>query len=196
MKIAVGSKREPKLAGVREALGRLAVVPWPREPVELMPFEAASGQADTPLSAEATLAGARARARTTLDSVPGADLALGLEGGVEVISREPLEAVLRNWAVAWDGVREGVGSSAGVLLPEPVAAAVLAGEDLAAVIDRWAAEHDVRSRQGAFGVLTAGLVNRADAFVQAVLTALAPFYAPGWSRTTASDSAARGPRRP
>ncbi|HVN76688.1 MAG TPA: inosine/xanthosine triphosphatase [Thermoanaerobaculaceae bacterium] len=185
MRLAVGSTREPKLAGVKAALERLAALPWPGEPVELVPVDAASGQADTPLSALATLAGARARARTTLGCVPGADLALGLEGGVEVVARQPLEVVLRNWAVAWDGVREGIGSSAGVMLPGPVAEAVLAGEDLAAVIDRWAAERDVRSRQGAFGVLTAGLVDRAGAYLQAVLTALAPFYAPAWAGPTA-----------
>lgn len=179
MKIAVGTLREPKLAGVRTALEQLARVPWPGRPVEIRPVDAASGQADTPLSAEATLAGARARARAALAAVPGAVLALGLEGGVEVLVRTPPLAVLRNWAVAWDGVREGIGSSAGVLLPEPVATAVLAGEDLAGVIDRFAAEHDVRSHQGAFGVLTAGLVDRAGAYAQAVLTALAPFYAGG-----------------
>jgi len=183
VRIAIGSTREPKLAGVRSALERLAAVPWPGGPVELVPVDVASGQADTPLSAEATLAGARTRARAALGAVAGAELALGLEGGVEVLSRAPLEAVLRNWAVAWDGVREGVGSSAGIMLPEPVAADVLAGLDLASVIDRWAAEHDVRSRQGAFGVLTAGLVNRADAYAQAVLTALAPYYAPGRAGT-------------
>jgi len=188
VRIAVGSTREPKLAGVRAALERLAAVPWPATPVELAPVDAASGQADTPLSGEATLAGARARARAALRAVAGAGLALGLEGGVEVLSHAPLQVVLRSWAVAWDGVREGVGSSAGILLPEPVAADVLAGEDLAAVIDRWAAERDVRSRRGAFGVLTAGVVNRADAFAQAVVVALAPFYAPGWT-------GAAGPRR-
>jgi inosine/xanthosine triphosphatase len=190
VKIAVGSTREPKFAGVRAALERFATVPWPGGPVELVPIDAVSGQADTPLSAEATLAGARTRARAALSSVPGADLALGLEGGVEVLARTPLQAVLRNWAVAWDGVREGVGLSAGVLLPEPVAADVLAGEDLAVVIDRWAAERDVRSRQGAFGVLTAGLVNRADAYAQAVLTAFAPFYTQGWP-----GSPCRSPKR-
>ena len=182
MRIAVGSRREPKLAGVRAELERLAAVPWPDAAVELLPVDVASGQADTPLSTQATLSGARARSRAALGSVPRADIALGLEGGVEVLGSDPLQMVLRNWAVAWDGTREGGGSSAGILLPGPVAAAVLDGEDLAAVVDRWAAEHDVRSRQGAFGVLTAGVVNRADAYVQAVLTALAPWYAPAAQR--------------
>ncbi len=125
MRIAVGSRREPKIAGVTMALERLADLPWPGEEVALAPVDVASGQADTPLSREATLAGARARARAAL-------------------------------------------------------AAVLAGEDLAHVIDRHANEHDVRSRQGAFGVLTAGVLTRADAYVQAVLTALAPWYKGQW----------------
>jgi inosine/xanthosine triphosphatase len=180
MKIAVGTLREPKIAGVRQALERLASLPWPGEAVELVPVEVASGQADTPLSAEATRKGARARARAAMNVVSGAFLALGLEGGVEVLAHEPPQVVLRNWAVAWDGRREGVGSSAGLLLPESVARPVLAGEDLAAVIDRHADEHDVRSRQGAFGVLTAGLLTRADAYAQAVLAALAPWYKEQW----------------
>jgi inosine/xanthosine triphosphatase len=177
MRVAVGTLREPKIAGVRTALERLAAIPWPAEDIELSPVQVASGQADTPLSWTATLEGARTRARSALAVSPGATLALGLEGGVEVLSRQPLAAVLRNWAVAWDGMREGIGSSAGIMLPEPVAAAVLAGEDLAAVIDRHANLRDVRSRQGAFGVLTAGVLMRADAYAQAVLAALAPWYA-------------------
>ncbi len=177
MKVAIGSLREPKLAGVRAAFARLAARPWPANAVELVPVDAASGVADTPLSVEATIAGASRRALSALAAVPGAALALGLEGGVEVVSRAPLRVVLRNWAVAWDGAREGVGSSAGVLLPGAVAVAVLAGEDLAAVIDRWASERDVRSRQGAFGVITGGVLDRSEAFEQAVLTALAPWYA-------------------
>jgi len=183
MRIAVGSRREPKIAGVTMALQRLAALPWPGEEVELLPVDVASGQADTPLSAEATLAGARERARAALAAAPEAQLALGLEGGIEVLGRAPLQVVLRNWAVAWDGAREGIGSSAGIMLPGDLAAAVLAGEDLASVIDRHADEYDVRSRQGAFGVLTAGVLTRADAYVQAVLTALAPWYAPGGARS-------------
>jgi len=183
MTIAVGSRREPKLTGVTMALERLAARPLPGENMALEPEDVASGQADTPPSGEATLAGARARARAALAAVPDAFLALGLEGGLEVLGREPLQVVLRNWAVAWDGRREGVGSSAGVLLSESVAAGVLAGQNLAHVIDRHANEHDVRSRQGVFGVLTVGLMTRADAYAQAVLTALAPRYAPDGTRS-------------
>jgi inosine/xanthosine triphosphatase len=180
LRIAVGTLREPKIAGVRMALERLAALPWPGEDVDLVPVAVSSGQPDTPLSARQTLDGARARARAALGARPGASLALGLEGGVEVLGREPWEARRRHRAVGWDGSREGIGSSAGILLPPDVAEAVLAGEDLAQVIDRHAGEHDVRSRQGAFGVLTAGVLSRAEAYAQAVLAALAPWYKGRW----------------
>ncbi len=179
MRIALGTVREPKIAGVRMALERLAALPWPGEPLEVLPVDVTSGQADTPLSVAATVDGARTRARSAM-AAAGASLALGLEGGIEVLAGEPARAVLRNWAVAWDGRREGIGSSAGILLPVAVAAPVLAGEDLAAVIDRHARERDVRSRQGAFGVLTAGVLTRAEAYAQAVVGALAPWYNDRW----------------
>ncbi len=180
MRIALGTLREPKIAGVRTALARLASLPWPGETVELAAVDAASGQAPTPLSGEATMEGARTRARAALAAVPGAAFALGLEGGLEVMARDPLQVALRNWAVAWDGRREGVGSSAGVMLPGTLARAVLDGEDVAEAIDRFAGERDVRSRQGAFGVLTSGLLTRSEAYAQAVLTALAPWYKESW----------------
>jgi inosine/xanthosine triphosphatase len=180
VRVAVGTVREPKLDGVRRAFEGLGRLPWPADPVELVAVAVPSGQADTPIGDDATIAGARARARAALALVPGATLALGLEGGVVRSADSSAAAFLRNWAVAWDGVREGLGAGPSLLLPGPVATAVLAGEDLARVIDRVAGERDVRSRQGTFGVLTCDLLPRTEAFAQAVLLALAPFYNPIW----------------
>ncbi len=176
MKVAVGSARAPKLAAVRLAFERLAGIGWPAAEAELVPVGVASGEADTPISDTATLAGARRRARSALLAVRGCDLAVGLEGGIAVVAGDPPTVVLRNWAVAWDGGKEGVGSGPAVQLPHALATAVLGGEDLAAAIDRFVGDHDIRSRQGAFGVLTRDLVTRSDAFAVAVLAALAPWY--------------------
>jgi inosine/xanthosine triphosphatase len=174
--LALGTLRAPKIAGVRAALAQLARTGWPAGEATLAPVDVPSGQADTPVGDAAIIAGARSRARSTLAATPAATLALGLEGGVVVIGDRPLQAVLRNWVVAWDGEREGIGSSPSLLLPPELAEPVFAGEDLAAAIDRYAQEHDVRSRQGAFGVLTCDLITRADAYAQAVVAALAPWY--------------------
>jgi inosine/xanthosine triphosphatase len=174
--IAVGSRREPKLAGVRAALERLATLPWPPGGAVIHSADVPSGEAATPIGDEATIAGARRRARGALGAIGGASLALGLEGGVVVVPLQPPIVLLRNWAAAFDGTREAFGSGPAVQLPADLAGAVLEGEDLASAIDRYAREHDVRSRQGTFGVLTHDLVTRADAFTLAVLVALAPWY--------------------
>jgi inosine/xanthosine triphosphatase len=176
MRIAVGTTREPKLAGTRDALARLATLPWPPEPVEIVAVDASSGEADTPLSEAATLAGARRRARVARASVPGAAFGVGLEGGVTLVSRDPLQVVLRNWAAVWDGKSEAVGAGPAIMLPGELAEEVLSGVDLATAIDRWSGQHDVRSHQGAFGVLTRDLIPRSQAFSLAVVAAFAPWY--------------------
>ena len=53
------------------------------------------------------------------------------------------------------------------------------GIELAEVIDAFAREHDVRSKQGAWGVLTDGLFDRTRSFEIALVNALAPFYNEG-----------------
>ena len=176
MRLAVGTLRKPKLLAVQRALARLAEHGWPGEEVELVPVAADSGVSQMPLSEEEGVAGAGNRAREALRTA-GADLALGLEGGVVVLGEQPPLVLLRNWAAAWDGSRLAVGSGPGIQLPGELAAAVLAGEELGDAIDRHAGGRDIRSGRGTFGVLTADVVDRADAFATAVLAALAPWYA-------------------
>ena len=50
------------------------------------------------------------------------------------------------------------------------------GRELGGVADELAGERDVRSRQGTWGLLTRGLVDRTRSFELALLNALAPFY--------------------
>ncbi len=50
------------------------------------------------------------------------------------------------------------------------------GRELGEVMDEVAGEHDVRSRQGAWGVLSRGLLTRAEAYETALVAAFAPFY--------------------
>ena len=54
----------------------------------------------------------------------------------------------------------------------------VAGEDLAAVLDRVAGGYDLRSCGGTWAFVTRGVLTRAGAFETAVLSALAPFYHP------------------
>jgi non-canonical (house-cleaning) NTP pyrophosphatase len=54
--------------------------------------------------------------------------------------------------------------------------------ELGLVIDEVANERDVRSRQGAWGVLSRDLLTRSMSFEAALIAALAPFYNPALYR--------------
>ena len=69
----------------------------------------------------------------------------------------------------------GWGSSARFEMSEKLMTPLRQGEELAQVMDRLSGEQDVRSRQGAMGVLTAGHLGRAEAYEQGMIFALAPF---------------------
>jgi inosine/xanthosine triphosphatase len=50
------------------------------------------------------------------------------------------------------------------------------GVELSVAIDRFAGAVGIRDAQGAWGVLSSGLVSRTEAFRVAVVAAFAPFY--------------------
>jgi non-canonical (house-cleaning) NTP pyrophosphatase len=82
---------------------------------------------------------------------------------------------LVSWAAVTDGVRWGYGCGGAVVVPASIVAEVRAGRELGDVIDEWAGQQ-VRGTRGAWGMLTRDLIGRRDAFTQATLAALAPFY--------------------
>ena len=84
---------------------------------------------------------------------------------------------LKGWAYVTDGTRGNFGASPSSVVPEKLGWAGVDGRrELAEVIDEAAGEHDVRSRQGAWGVLSRDLFTRSMSFEVALLAAFAPFY--------------------
>ena len=67
-----------------------------------------------------------------------------------------------------------------VTVPASIADMVIDGKrELGVVIDEVAGERDVRSRQGAWGVLSRDLLTRSMSFEAALIAAFAPFYNAG-----------------
>jgi inosine/xanthosine triphosphatase len=182
LRIAVGSERRPKLEAVRRALARLAALEGSLAEAEVLPCDAGDVAPAMPLSLDALLEGARARAHHALERLAREgvrpELALGLEGGLEVRGAPPERHVfLMSWAYATDGRRGAWGCGGGVELPAPLVAAVVdEGQELGHAIDAFVGAHDVRSGAGAWGVLTRGALDRSHSFEIAVVNALAPFY--------------------
>jgi inosine/xanthosine triphosphatase len=181
--VAVGSTRRPKLDAVRDAFEALAPKLFPGVRFEIAGREVPSGVRETPLSREEAMAGARNRAEALVRIAREETLAwryfVGLEGGLEVIEENGRRcAFLASWAYVTDGSARGAfGQSGAISLPESLAAEVLdKGVSLSVAIDAFAAKSGVRDGEGAWGVLSAGLITRRDSFRIGVINAFAPFF--------------------
>ncbi len=165
MQFALGSTNQAKRRAVRLATG-----------CEPICVSVPSGVASQPLSAEETVRGAMARARGALAAVPGADIGLGLEGGVDYDDRLTHHWHLVSVCAAWDGRALYVAHGVHMPLPDGVGARLAAGgvelsEVMDALFGRVGSNHD----EGAYGLLSAGRITRDGVFRDAVIAALTPF---------------------
>lgn len=184
IRIAVGSKRAPKLDAVREALVALGPLLQPKSRFEVMGFEVETGVSHTPRSCTELMAGARGRCEALRSVVERkAAYFVGLEGGLDVIYENRRETgrrlvFLESWAYVSDaGGRGFYGRSGAILLPDALAIEVLdRGTELSDAIEAYAGVQGVRDSQGAWGILTKNLINRQESFRIAVISAFAPFF--------------------
>jgi inosine/xanthosine triphosphatase len=184
IQIAVGSTRRPKIAAVNEAIQDFGAVLAPGAEFEVIGVEVESGVGHTPANRNELMLGARQRAEALEKLVRQKSekwrYFVGLEGGLDVIEREGRRRVfLESWAYVSDGRNGYYGRSGGVEIPDALAREVLENRvELSAAIDNFAGAVGIRDSQGAWGVLSSGLISRTEAFRVALLAAFAPFYNP------------------
>lgn len=137
-----------------------------------------------PLTDWQLMEGARERALAVRDSLNSrrleADIYVGLEGGFHSISISgEWHTFLRGWAYATDGEKSAFGAAPSIAVPADIVKRVVEGRrELGAVIDDVTGGRDIRSKQGAWGVLSRDLVTRSMSFELALIAAFAPFYNP------------------
>ncbi|NOZ27113.1 MAG: inosine/xanthosine triphosphatase [Chloroflexi bacterium] len=169
--VAVGSTNPAKVEAVRSVVERI----WPA--AEIRPVEVDSGVSNMPMSDAETRRGALIRARAALE-VTDADLAIGLEGGVDSL---PEGMFVCGWVAAVDRHgRVGMGASGRIPLPPVLARAVAAGQELGPAMDALSGMRETRRGPGTVGILTNGLITRPQAFAFGVAYALTPFLHPEW----------------
>jgi len=179
--IALGSDRAAKIMAVRASIARVAEIDsaWRNASVVARPVE--TDAPAMPLTDWELMGGARQRALAVREILIGqkldADLYIGLEGGFHSISVDgEWHTFLRGWAFVTDGERGSFGASPSISV---IVKSVIGGKrELGIVIDAVAGARDVRSRQGAWGVLSRDLLTRAMSFEAALIAAFAPFYNP------------------
>lgn len=182
LRIAVGSTRSAKLLAVRSACARAATVDAGWGKAEIVARDVETDAPAMPLTDSQLMRGARARAYAvreilTAEGLP-AHLYVGLEGGFHTVTLDGVRhTFLQGWAYATDGKRGHFGISPSITVPEEIVRMVVVGRrELGEVIDEVAGEGDVRSRQGAWGVISKELMTRAQSFEAALVAAFAPFY--------------------
>jgi inosine/xanthosine triphosphatase len=182
MVIALGSARSAKIMALRAACARVAEADPRWRHAELIARPVESGVSAMPLSDMQLMRGARGRAEAVRELLASegarADLYVGLEGGFHSITFDGVrQTFLHGWAYASDGARGYFGHAPAVTVPPSIVARVeRTGRELGDVMDEVAGQTDVRSRQGAWGVLSKGLLTRAMSFETALVAAFAPFY--------------------
>jgi inosine/xanthosine triphosphatase len=173
MRIAIASmnpvKRRATLEAVRVALGV--------DDVECQALEVDPGVPAQPVGDEETLVGARNRAEAARVLAPGADLYVGIEGGV--IERDGTLECLA-WAVvigvgpAGEPVR-GESRTATFALPTEIADLVRSGVELGTATDQVFGGTDTKRSTGTVGPLTGGVIDRVSYYAHATVLALVPF---------------------
>ena len=183
-RIALGSDRAAKIMAVRASIARVAQIDsgWREASVVARPVKTEAPA--MPLNDWELMSGARQRALAVreilIEQRLDADLYVGLEGGFHSISVEgEWHTFLRGWAFVTDGERGSFGMSPSIGVPEAIVKDVIQGKrELGIIIDEVAGVRDVRSKQGAWGVLSRDLLTRSMSFEAALIAAFAPFYNP------------------
>lgn len=182
LRIAVGSTRAAKLLAVRAACARISAVDAGWDRAEIVAREVETDAPAMPLTDFQLMRGARARAAAVRESLrrdgQTAHLFVGLEGGFHTVTLDGARhTFLQGWAYATDGARGHFGVSPSVSVPAEVVRRVVEGRrELGEVVDEITGRRDVRSKQGAWGVISKELLTRADSFEAALVAAFAPFY--------------------
>lgn len=171
LKLVVASHNPVKLQCVREGFARM----FPGQSMRVVPVGVPSGVSRQPVSDAETLQGALNRAQLARQAEPDGDYWFGIEGGVEELDGG-LAAFA--WVVVLSSGQCGQARSAAFFLPPRVAELVRQGVELGEADDIVFGRENSKQANGAVGLLTGDLIDRAAYYEHAVLLALIPFKNP------------------
>jgi len=170
-KVVVASSNPVKLKAVQNGFQRM----FPDEQFDYHAVSANSGVSDQPLTDAETLAGACQRVENARAQTPGADFWVGLEGGVEDLGGEMTAFA---WVALRSNERRGKARTGAFSLPPKVAELVRQGVELGKADDLVFGRTDSKRENGAIGLLTGDVIERADLYEHAVILALVGFRNP------------------
>lgn len=192
--VIVASQNPVKAQAVREGFSRM----FPGEQFQFQGISVPSGVRPQPITSAETLQGAYNRAYNARALAPQAAYWIGVEGGIEETSEaahlsthpdmvaEDSSMVAFAWVVALSGQQVGKGRTGVFFLPPRVAELVRQGKELGEADDIVFGRSNSKQENGAVGLLTGDIIDRAAFYEQAVILALIPFRNPELYSGTAS----------
>lgn len=167
MIIVVGSTNKTKINPVKEIFSHHF------KKVKVIGVKVKSKVKEQPLNDDEMFKGAFNRAQAALAAVKGAEYGVGIEGGLHKYSYGWFE---RSIVVIIDKKGNfGIGSSGGLALPKKVISKIRAGDNLEEAIDEIFGTKKIGEGIGMFGIMTKGVVTRAEGVKHGVAFALARF---------------------
>lgn len=171
IKVIVASKNPVKIECAKNGFSKV----FPSDQIMVEGVSVPSGVADQPMTDEETLTGAKNRAENAKQTQPEADYWIGIEGGIA----EPFESME---AFAWIYIiskdRQGKARTASFDLPPQIQKLIHQGIELGVADDMVFKRSNSKQKNGAVGILTHDLINRAEYYEPAVILALIPFVNP------------------
>jgi inosine/xanthosine triphosphatase len=181
--IVVASQNPVKIRAVADGFQRM----FPDQEFAIQAISVPSGVSQQPGSDAETMMGALNRATEAARQLPEADYWVGIEGGVEETSGG--EMIAFAWVVVCDHERVGRGRTGTFYLPPAVTDLVRQGKELGEADDIVFGRVNSKQENGAVGLLTGDVINRAQLYEHAIILALIPFKNSRlYSRNTHRDS--------
>ena len=146
---------------------------FPKTTFEVLGLDVASAVSKQPMSDEETLQGAGNRALNAQKACPEADFWFGLEGGLTQLPNG--DFVSYAWIVVLGKEKSGKARTAAYLLPQKVSELLRTGMELGEADDLVFGKTNSKQTSGGVGLLTNGLIDRANLYAMAVKLALIPF---------------------
>lgn len=170
--VVIASNNPVKVRAVKIGFERM----FPGEPFEFQTVSVSSGVSNQPFTDEETFRGACNRSENAMEVSLQADYWVGVEGGVEALDEEIS-------AFAWIVIRSrdalGKGRTGTFFLPPAVTELIHQGKELGEADDIVFGRSNSKQENGAVGLLSGNVIDRAQLYEQAVILALIPFKNPG-----------------
>ena len=170
MIVAVGSKNPTKIRPVR-SIFRLHF-----KPLTVKGISVESGVSEQPMHIDEMYKGALQRATSALHAVPHASYGVGIEGGLHKHTFGWFEHSIV--VIVNPKGEMGIGTSGGIVLPDIIMQAIHKGNNLEEAIDTYFKTDKIGEGIGMFGIMTKGVVTRAEGVRHGVAFALARFLHP------------------